>query len=124
MKTSAGVLEFESLRELLGRYLHSPMGHRELEKVEPHTDLDRLNRDLAEAGEAIGYLRLAGSPQPAARGAAIRVDFGGLPDVEASIHKLRIEGATLDRSRDLRRLLAPRSRGRRQVGPYCRGRTF
>src|SRR5436190_3298034 len=96
MKTSAGVLEFESLRELLGRYLHSPMGRRELAKVEPHADLERLNHDLAEAGEAIGYLRLAGRPQPAARGSAIRVDFSGLPDVEAPVHKLGIEGASLE----------------------------
>ena len=35
-------------------------------------------------------------PQPAARGAAIRIDFGGLPDVEAAVHKLRIEGASLE----------------------------
>ena len=31
-----------------------------------------------------------------ARGAAIRVDFGGLPDTQAAVHKLRIEGASLD----------------------------
>jgi DNA mismatch repair protein MutS2 len=96
LKTSAEVLEFESLRELLGRYVSSPMGRRELEKVEPHTDRDRLVADLAETGEAIDYLRLAMRPQPATRGAAIRVDFGGLPDIEAAVHKLRIEGASLD----------------------------
>jgi len=72
------------------------MGQRELEKVSPHTDRDRLVADLAEAGEAIAYLRLAARPQPAARGAAIRIDFNGLPDVEAAVHKLRIEGASLD----------------------------
>src|SRR5215475_320615 len=94
VKTSAEVLEFESLRSLLGRYVSSPMGHRELDKVSPHTDRDRLAADLAEAGEAIAYLRLAARPQPAARGAAIRVDFGGLPDLEAPVNKLRIEGAS------------------------------
>src|SRR6185436_5573444 len=45
---------------------------------------------------ATQYLRLAMRPQPAARGAAIRVDFSGLPDVETAVHKLRIEGASLD----------------------------
>ena len=35
-------------------------------------------------------------PQPARGGAAIRVDFGGLPDTEAAVQKLRIEGASLD----------------------------
>jgi DNA mismatch repair protein MutS2 len=96
LKTSAEVLEYESLRQLVGRYISSPLGRRELEKAEPHTDRDRLVADLAEAGEAVNYLRLAARPQPAARGAAIRVDFGGLPDTEPAVHKLRIEGASLD----------------------------
>jgi DNA mismatch repair protein MutS2 len=96
VKTSADVLEYESLRELVGRYLSSPLGRRELAKIEPHVDRDRLVEDLAETGESIGYLRLAARPQPAARGAAIRIDFGGLPDLEAAVHKLRIEGSSLD----------------------------
>jgi len=96
MKTSAEVLEFEPLRQLLGRFVSSPLGRRELAKVQPHSGGARLMEDLAEAGEAIEYLRLASRPQPAARGAAIRVDFSGLPDVEAAVHKLRIEGAGLE----------------------------
>ena len=96
MKTSAEVLEFEALRKVLGRYIGSPLGRRELDKVSPHTDPQRLAADLAEAGEAIAYLRLAARPQTAGRGAAIRIDFGGLPDVEAAVHKLRIEGAALE----------------------------
>src|ERR1051326_227555 len=96
MKTSAGVLEFESLRALLGRYVMSPGGRRELEKVQPHSDRDRREPALAGARGAIGSLRLAPRPHPAARGAAIRIDFGGLPDVEAAVHKLRIEGASLE----------------------------
>jgi len=80
------VLEFEGLRKLLGRYVGSPLGRRELEKVAPHADGERLGAELAEAGEAIEYLRLA----------AIRIDFGGLPDVEEAVHKLRIEGAALE----------------------------
>jgi DNA mismatch repair protein MutS2 len=72
------------------------MGKRELEKVQPHADPHRLSNDLAEAGEGIEYLRLATRPQTAARGAAIRIDFGGLPDTEPAIYKLRIEGASLE----------------------------
>src|ERR1019366_3702877 len=93
---AADVLEFESLRKLLGRYISSPQGVRELEKLAPHVDRARLTEDLAEAAEAVAYLRLALRPQPAARGAAIRVDFGGLPDTQAAVQKLRIEGASLD----------------------------
>jgi DNA mismatch repair protein MutS2 len=96
LKASSEVLEYEFLRQLVGRYIASPLGRRELEKVEPHADRDRLIADLAETGEAVRYLRLAARPQPAARGAAIRVDFSGLPDTEPAVHKLRIEGASLD----------------------------
>jgi DNA mismatch repair protein MutS2 len=96
VKTSAGVLEYEPLRQLLGRFVSSPLGRRELLKVQPHADRERLDADLAEAGEALGYLRLAARPQQASRGAAIRIDFNGLPDVETAVHKLRIEGASLD----------------------------
>src|ERR1044072_3447862 len=95
-RTSAQVLEFEALRQLVGRFLSSPMGRRELDKVQPHHDRERLEADLAETGEAIEYLRLAARPQPARGGAAIRVDFGGLPDTQAAVQKLRIEGASLE----------------------------
>jgi len=96
LKTSAEVLEYEPLRQLIGRFVSSPLGKREIEKLAPHADRERLEADLAEAGEAIGYLRLAARPQPASRGAAIRIDFSGLPELEAAVHKLRIEGASLE----------------------------
>ena len=67
MRTSVEVLEYESLRQLVGRFVASPLGRRELAKVQPHADHGRLAEDLAEAGEAIEYLRAAGRPQPAAR---------------------------------------------------------
>jgi len=94
--TSAGVLEFEALRELVGRYISSPLGRAELEKVQPHTDRERLDAELAEAEEATQYLRAASKPQPAARGAAIRLNFSSIPDITATVYKLRIEGATLE----------------------------
>jgi len=96
VKTSSAVLEFESLRQLLGRFVSSPLGRRELDKLSPHTDAGLLGADLAEAGEAIEYLRLASGTQRAGTGAAIRIDFSGLPDVEPSVQKLRIEGASLE----------------------------
>src|SRR5256885_773755 len=114
---SVDVLEFEALRELLGRYVASPLGRAELEKVQPRTDRARLEEELAEAEEATGYLRAAGKPQPAARGAAIRINFSSIPDITAPVHKLRIEGATrepkeisdvlgfLDRAADARSIL-------------------
>jgi DNA mismatch repair protein MutS2 len=94
--TSADVLEYEALRTLLGRYLSSPPGKAELARIAPHTDAARLSADLADAGEAIEYLRSAARPQTAARGAAIRIEFGGFPDLTEAVHKLRIEGASLE----------------------------
>src|ERR1035438_4482566 len=92
--TSSRIRPFRpALRQLLGRYIASPLGKRELEKVRPFTDRAQLDTALAEAGEAIQYLHAAIHPQPAGRGAALRIEFGGIPDVEPAVHKLRIEGA-------------------------------
>jgi DNA mismatch repair protein MutS2 len=94
--TSAQTLEFESLRTLLGRYIASPLGRTELEKIQPGTDRARLEEELAEAAEAIQYLRNAAAPKNAVRGSATRLDFGGLPELSDTVHKLRIEGASLE----------------------------
>src|ERR1035441_9038401 len=94
--TSATTLEYESLRALLGRYVSSPPGKAELARIAPHTDAARLAADLADAGEAVEYLRSATRPQTAGRGAAIRIEFGGFPDLTEAVHKLRIEGASLE----------------------------
>lgn len=96
MKTSAGVLEFEGLCELIGRHISTDMARRELAKLKPRDDRESLENDLAEAGEAMQYLRAASRPQAAGRGAAIRLDFSGLPDIEPAVNKLHIEGASLE----------------------------
>src|ERR1035437_5085026 len=94
--TSADTLEYESLRALLGRYVSSPPGKAALARIAPHIDAARLAADLADAGEAVEYLRSAARPQTAARGAAIRIEFGSFPDLTEAVHKLRIEGASLE----------------------------
>ncbi|HZT32132.1 MAG TPA: endonuclease MutS2 [Bryobacteraceae bacterium] len=94
--TSADVLEYGSLRELLGRYIASPLGRVELEKTAPRSDREWLAETLSETEEAIQYQRLAARPQTAARGAAIRLDFSNIPDLTEAVHKLQIEGASLD----------------------------
>ena len=94
--TSADLLEFEALKSLLGRFVSSPLGRVELEKIAPSSDGPALTESLAEAEEAIGYLRSAAQPKPAQRGAAIRLDFSPTPDLRLAAEKLRIEGATLE----------------------------
>ena len=94
--TSSGLLEFEALRELVGRYIGSPMGRALLDRIEPSTAREQIESDLADAAEAIEYLRTSAKPQTAQRGAAIRISFNGLPDLTEASEKLRIEGATLE----------------------------
>ncbi|HTA47145.1 MAG TPA: endonuclease MutS2 [Bryobacteraceae bacterium] len=85
-------LEWEQVRNLVSRYIGSPLGAAELAKVEPSIDRERVEHDLAEAGEAIQYLRASARPQ----GGAIRINLNGLPDITVAIQKLHIEGAALE----------------------------
>jgi DNA mismatch repair protein MutS2 len=94
--TSSDLLEFESLRELVGRYVGSPMGRRELLKIQPNTDRDALAREHALNAETLDYLKTAAKPQTAGRGGLLRLRFGDLPDPGDTPAKLRIEGAVLE----------------------------
>jgi len=94
--TSADLLEFEQLRELLRRFISSPLGARELDRAEPGTDRERIEEALAETGEALAHERALEKPQPAAHGSAVRVRFGDIPDCDKAIAKLRIKGAVLE----------------------------
>jgi len=70
-QTSAPTLEYEALRALVGRFISSPLGARELAKMQPSVDRAELESALAETGEALGYLRTAARPQPGQKGAAL-----------------------------------------------------
>jgi hypothetical protein len=50
----------------------------------------------ATSAEVLEYEALRSSFAAAARGAAIRIDFGGMPDLPEAVHKLRIERASLE----------------------------
>lgn len=93
---SADLLEFEPLRQLVGRYVGSPLGRAELEQLQPHTDRTVLENALADVAEAITYQRASRQPQAAARGSAIRLRFTSIPDVTPALAILRIEGAQLE----------------------------
>jgi DNA mismatch repair protein MutS2 len=116
-KASTALLEFDALKNLLARYVSSPGARRLLEALAPASDLSELEPALAVTAEAIGYWRASSQPQPAARGAAVRFRFDGLPDLSPHGAKLAIEGAvleareilellqTLDRACDIRAVL-------------------
>ena len=104
---SVDLLEFESLRQLVGRFVRSQLGRHELEELAPHSDREILESALADAAEAVAYLRATEELQPATRGAAIRLRFDSIPDIRATLPMLRIEGAGLEAVQilDLTRLL-------------------
>jgi DNA mismatch repair protein MutS2 len=95
-QTSAGVLEYDALKALVGRYVSSPMGRTLLSELRPVDDRAALEEALAEAAEAMEYGKAASQPQPAARGAVERLRFEGLPDTAKAVELLRIEGSSLD----------------------------
>ena len=78
-------LEWTHVRALVGRYIGSAPGAFELELVEPGHDRDRIERELADTKEAIGYYRTE-----------IRIKLNGTPDIRTTVQKLRIEGAALE----------------------------
>ena len=93
---AAEVLEFEALRALVGRYVRSPLGRGELATVAPSSDRAAIEMALGESAEGMEYLRAASQPQPASRGAAIRISFSEIADPAGAASRLRIEGATLE----------------------------
>ena len=95
-RTSLDLLEFEGLRQLLGRFVQSPLGRAELERVQPVADRAFLESTLAGVREALDYVRLSMEPQQPVRGAAIRVRFDAVPDVAAASRMVGVEGAVLE----------------------------
>ena len=93
---SVDLLEFDAIKALVGRYVSSPTGRLELDRVEPGTDRATLEQSLAETGEAIAYLDASAQPQAAIRGAAIRLRFEGLPDIAGHLARLAITGSVLE----------------------------
>ncbi len=95
-ETSLELLEYGALKHLLGRYVASPHGAAELERLAPLDSRADAESRLAEVAEARAYLDAAAKPQPAARGAAVRLRFSDLPEVTESLRRLHIEGAPLE----------------------------
>ena len=94
--TSGDLLEFESLKALLGRFIASPLGAAELEQLRPSTDRQALEEILSDTAEAIEHERALERPQPAARGSAVRIRFSDITDCRESLAKLKIEGSVLE----------------------------
>ncbi len=80
----------------MGRYVGSPLGRAELEKLAPNSDRAVLQNALADVAEAVAYQGASRQSQAASRGSAIRLRFNSIPEVAPALAVLRIEGAMLE----------------------------
>src|ERR1700684_2885473 len=85
--SSARVLEFDALRELLRGYASSPLGQGRIAGLSPSTDRDWIERQQELAGEIREFRRVGG-----------RFDFSGLIEIDLLVEKSRIAGAALQTS--------------------------
>jgi DNA mismatch repair protein MutS2 len=83
--SSAQLLEFESLREMLRAYTASPVGQNRVATLAPTTELTHIQRQQQLTAEVREFLR-AGS----------RFEFAGLLDPGTLVDKARIEGTALE----------------------------
>src|SRR5688572_8778709 len=83
--TSARVLEFESLREILVAYAVSDLGRARVRALAPSVDAAWVGRQQQLAAEVGRYLA-----------ASARFDFSGLLHPGKQLERSRIEGATLE----------------------------
>ena len=85
LHTSARVLEFDSLRELLRGFASSPLGKARIESLAPSTDPNWIQRQQTLASEIREFRRVGG-----------RFDFSALTDISSLLAKSRIAGAALE----------------------------
>jgi DNA mismatch repair protein MutS2 len=85
LHSSARVLEFDSLRELLRGYASSPLGQKRIAALAPSTDRDWIHTQQELASEIRDFRRVGG-----------RFDFSALIEIGLLVQKSRIAGAVLE----------------------------
>jgi DNA mismatch repair protein MutS2 len=85
LHTSARVLEFDALRDLLRGYASSPLGKARIAALAPSTDHDWIETQQELASEIREFRRVGG-----------RFDFDALVEVDPLVKKARIAGAVLE----------------------------
>src|SRR5438045_4227818 len=83
--TSTGVLEFESLRDLLRGYAGSPLGMGRIQHLAPSLDRDWIEQQQQLTNEIREFRRVGG-----------RFEFAGLLDISKLVDEARIAGAALE----------------------------
>jgi len=85
LHTSAHLLEFEALRDLLLGYAASPLGQRRIAELHPSLDRLWIETQHQLTAEIREFRRVGG-----------RFEFAGLPEVAKLVEKSRIAGAALE----------------------------
>jgi len=85
--SSARVLEFDALRELLRAYAASPLGQQRIAGLNPSTDLRWIQEQQEFTSEIREFRRVGG-----------RFDFSGLIEIRPQVEKSHIAGAALETS--------------------------
>jgi DNA mismatch repair protein MutS2 len=85
LHSSARMLEFDALRQLLRGYASSPLGQKRITALTPSTDRDWIKHEQELASEVREFRRVGG-----------RFDFSGLIEVGQLVDKSRIAGAALE----------------------------
>jgi DNA mismatch repair protein MutS2 len=85
LHTSARVLEFDALRELLRGYTSSPLGQSRISALAPSTDRAWIETQQALATELREFRRVGG-----------RFDFSGLIEIAPLVEQSRIAGVALE----------------------------
>jgi len=85
LHSSARVLEFDALRELLRGYSSSTLGRQRIDGLTPSTDRNWIDEQQQLAEEVREFSRAGG-----------RFDFSGLLEIAKLIDKARIAGAALE----------------------------
>ncbi len=85
LHTSAHVLEFDSLREVLRGYASSPLGQSQIVGLAPSADSAWIAEQQERVAEIREFRRVGG-----------RFDFSGLAEIQKQLEKSRISGAVLE----------------------------
>jgi len=83
--SSARLLEFEILRDLLAGYAASPLGKQRIAKLQASLDRSWIENQQTLTGEIREFWRVGA-----------RFEFGGVPEIEKLVEKSRIVGAALE----------------------------
>ncbi|MBE0658892.1 MAG: Smr/MutS family protein [Bryobacteraceae bacterium] len=93
---SLALLEYETLKSLIRRWVASDGGRNLLDEVQPSANRAGAEAQLAETAEAMAWIDETVLPKTRGGEAPVRLSFDGLPETGTTLAKLRIQGSVLE----------------------------